>query len=171
MDITAPPWWPAGQITLMIMVFPVDFEVEIPARGTETIRVENMTPEHSVQDAWAQLRIDHPEVFAEAVFNHRGKVHPGLTMEAGILRKAVIVTVTFQILNKRVITYPSQQIWNIWSQEEVLDHFFTHDKRILPIECYETKEARQYQDHTRIDYILKSRDVVDTRGNNRGVDG
>jgi hypothetical protein len=104
-------------------------------------------------------------------FNFTGKVNPGLVIEAEIKRKKVIETVSFQVIDRREIRYEHREIWNVWTPEEVWEHFFTNDSRISPFECYDVSDQRPWHPHMLVSFILRNSDVVDTTENQGGSAG
>jgi hypothetical protein len=94
-------------------------------------------------------------------------------VQVEIKREHVTVAGTFQIIEGRKITYYPKLIWNMWTQDEIWDHFFREDKRLPPFECYqEWEEPRPYAQNIRPEFLLKdTSDALDTLGHDGGVDG
>jgi hypothetical protein len=131
-----------------------------------------MTAKHNAGEAWKLLRHDNPGVYQEAIFNYRGLLAPGITIQAQIIRRNVEVTVMFEVLEKRPIRYEHMTLPNMWSMEDVQTEFLAHDTGLLPFECYQEKESGPYQEHTLIEFIRKeSLEAPDTLGSDGGVDG
>jgi hypothetical protein len=110
-------------------------------------------------------------MYKDMTFTFTGNVRPGLVVEAEIKRKNVIETVTFQVTNRREIRYEHREIWNVWTTEEIWEHFFTNDSRILPFDCYDVEDKRPWHPHASIDFVLRDSDVVDTTENQGGAAG
>jgi hypothetical protein len=124
------------------VVLSVEFVVEAPTRGTVSLEADNMTAARTVEKAWGVLRLQTPGMHEHAAFNHKGFVQPGLTVQAEVRREQVQLTVVFDVIKRREISYENQVIWNMWTSENICNHFFTFDKRLLPIECYEGEDKR-----------------------------
>jgi hypothetical protein len=97
-----------------------------------------------MEKAWEMLQLQNPGIYKKATFNHRGFVQPGLTVRAEAKREQVQLTVIFEIIHRMEIRYENQIFWNMWTNEEVCDHFFAFDKRLLPIERYEVQDQRPW---------------------------
>jgi hypothetical protein len=49
------------------------------------------------------LFIYHQHLYEHAIFNYRGRLHPGLTIKAEVRREEVSVTVQFEVRDKGII--------------------------------------------------------------------
>jgi hypothetical protein len=76
LEVTKSEKWPAGQIVAIPHTFAVAWQVENPAIGFDAIVEEKIRPLISVQEAWGQLRHEHPRLFTNASINCRGKHNP-----------------------------------------------------------------------------------------------
>jgi hypothetical protein len=170
-DISQLHIWPAWRIELSALLFPITFRVDGPIWEWKDCQLENVTRESSVKQAWQFLCVQHQEIYQYVTFNFTGRVHPGLLVEAEIKRKKVIETLSFQVINIREIRSEHHEIWNVWTTEEVWEHFFTNDSRILPFECYDVEDMRPLHPHTSSNFVLRDSDVVDTAENQGGSAG
>jgi hypothetical protein len=98
-EITKLDRWPAGEIVAIPHTFPVTGQVENPATGFVTIVQEKMTPLITGSEAWQLLHNDHPRLFQEANLNYRGKLKPGQTIQAEIIRREIEAAVQFEEKN------------------------------------------------------------------------
>jgi hypothetical protein len=92
-------------------------------------------------EAWDILHAIQPRLFEEAQLNFRGKLEPGLTIRAEIVRKQVQAAIEFEVIRKGKI--PNMATW-----AEIHAHFAEEDERILPFTCYIDEENRPHMDNT-----------------------
>jgi hypothetical protein len=145
--------WPAGSFRIFPVVFSVEFEVEVPTGRSTTLNSDNMTAGHAVEQAWEMLRMQTVGMYEHATFTYRGYLQPGLKIQAEVRRERVQLTVVFEI------RYGNQAIWNMWTQEDIWNHFFTFDIGLLPIERYEAEDKRPWYPNTVIFFRVKESDV------------
>jgi hypothetical protein len=148
----------------------IGFRVEF-AEEWSTFKSAQVTPEHQIEQLWNILKTENSEIQGDRVLNFNGKVHPGLTVQVEIRGGRVFQTVTFQLINRRELVYESREIWNMWTLEEVWEHFFSRDERILPFECYVAEDRRPWAPYSRIDFVLSDSEVADTTENGSGATG
>jgi hypothetical protein len=132
--------WPAWTFRVVRTRFTVNFEVENPMGGTVSMKLENMTPGKTVAHAWAVLRMQEPRLYEHATLSYMGFLPPGLTIQAGVMREQVRLTVVFEVIRNREIRYENQVVWNMWTSEDIWNRYFSIDKRLLPFECYEVQD-------------------------------
>jgi hypothetical protein len=89
----------------------------------------------------------------------RGYLQPGLKIQAEIRRERVKLTVVFEVIKKREIRYENQAVWNMLTQEDIWNHLFTFDNRVVPVDCYEDGDKRPWYPNTVIFVRLKEADV------------
>jgi hypothetical protein len=170
-DVTGLQKWPAGSFRVFHLASSVEFVVEVPTGGTIALKAENMSTNHTVEHAWEMLRIQAPGMYEHVTFNYRGLLQPGLSIQAEVKREQVQLTVVFEVIRRRESRYENQIIWHMWTNEDIWDHFFAFDKRLLSIECYEVENRRPWYQNMAIHFKFKESDVPDTLGSDGGVDG
>jgi hypothetical protein len=131
-DISKLDRWPCGQIVAVPHTFPVTWKIENPATGFVEVTQEKMTPLISVQSAWKLLHNDVLKLFEKARFNYHGKLCPGQTIQADIVREQADVTVRLEICQKGSISFYYERIQNMVSWSDLHAHCSEIDKRIPP---------------------------------------
>jgi hypothetical protein len=144
LDITKLNRWPLGQIVAVPHTFPVVWKIEDPAAGFVEITQEKMTLLISVQPAWQLLRNDLPRLFERARFNFQGKIQPGQTIQADIVREQVDATNSFEVHRKGSISFMYERIPNMVTRSEIHEHYAKIDKRIPQLTCHIQEEIQRY---------------------------
>jgi hypothetical protein len=112
-DITKLDKWPSGEIVAIPHTFPVTWEIEDPTGGSKTVVQETMRQLINVAEAWKLLYNEYPSLFQDLTFNYRGKLRPGQTIRAEIIRREVEVAVRLQAKNKGTITFSHERVPNL----------------------------------------------------------
>jgi hypothetical protein len=133
---------------------------------------ENMTPLITVQAAWNLLEHDISNLVENPVLDFIGFLKPGLTVNAGIQREDVRVSVSFEVIRDGCITFSHEIIPNIATWREIYGHFSSFDQRICPWENYIDEELRPYYPESPLRFRLNtSMEIPDTTREFSGVSG
>jgi hypothetical protein len=164
-DVTKDERWPAGRIEAIPHTFPVAWRIEKPQDPTGWLEVtqEKMSPMVIATEAWDQLHTLVPRLYEEANLDFRGKLCPGLTISAEIIRKDVRVAVEFEAIRKGKIKFILEVIPNMVTWAEIHAHFSSFDERIPPLDCYIDEENRPYHPETLLEFKpAKGIEIPDT---------
>jgi hypothetical protein len=107
----------------------------------------------------------------EFVLDQKGFTHSGQVITATFEGKRVWQKVYFQVFQRRWIRYEREEIWNLWSPEEVWPRLAVKDERIFPIECYEVEDRRPWESYGVIEFRTKAGEIPDTTENGCGSAG
>jgi hypothetical protein len=125
-----------------------------------------------VQSAWRLLHDDVPRLFEKARFDFHGKLRPGQTIQADIVREDVGVTVSFEVFRKGTISFMYERIPNMVSWTDIHSHYAAIDRRIGPFGCDINEENRPDYPNTLLEFRLDGKvEVPDTLGEDGGVPG
>jgi hypothetical protein len=92
----------------------VSFSVEQISREFRSYEVQNITPNHTVEQVWEYVRTESPELRRnEFQLDQSGPRHSGQLITASIVQKRVWQAVSFQVIHKRWIRYENVEIWNM----------------------------------------------------------
>jgi hypothetical protein len=127
-------------------LYRICFRAEQVSGEFKEIICQNITPGHTVETAWAHLQRENPELRGAFNLDKSGLTHSGLVITAEIQKTRVWQKVYFQVFQKRWIRYEQAEIWNVWTSQEVWNHFAREDERILPFAVYETTRNNRIQD-------------------------
>jgi hypothetical protein len=173
LDITGNAKWPPGTIEAVPVKFLVQWRIEMPQEDSGFLEVtqKEMTPLITATEAWQQLHHIVPRLYEEASLNYIGKLKPGETITASIIRADVQLAITFELYRKARITY-HQIIPNMATWASVHAHYANFDARIPPYSCYIEEENRPYHPETEIVFRLKKgEEPPDTTGGYGGAAG
>jgi hypothetical protein len=87
-----------------------------------------------------------PRLCENANLDFRGKLKPGLVINAEIIRQDVRRTVEFEVIRKGCITYTHENIPNMASWADIHAHFLSFDEGIPPFESYINEDIRAYRE-------------------------
>jgi hypothetical protein len=131
-----------------------------------------MTPLATATEVWEILHTIQPRLFEEAQLNFRGRLRPGLTIKAEVMRKQVEVAVEFEIIRILTVRFIDERIPNMATWAENHAHFAEDDQRIPPFSCSIDEENRPHYDNTLSQFRLADGvDVPDTAGARGGGAG
>jgi hypothetical protein len=117
-------------------------------------------------EAWRILHTQVPGLFKEGTMICRGELRPGQTIQVGVLRKEVRLTVGFEVFGKGMFSFYDQMVPNMSPRSEVHAHYARIDQRIPPYACCVREEVRPYCDQTRTRFHLKKdEETPDPTGN------
>jgi hypothetical protein len=173
-EVTKQDKWPAGRIEAIPVTFPVAWKVEMPQEpdGVLEATQDKMSPMITATEAWDQLHLIVPRLYEEANLDFRGKLKPGLTITAEIIRRNIRCTVEFEAIRKGSISYIHEVIPNMATWAEIHAHYSSFDKRIPPFESYVNEENRPYHDDMRISFrLVKGVEIPDTTQEFGGASG
>jgi hypothetical protein len=131
----------------------------------------NSTPRHTVEAIWNCLQQGNPELRKAYTLDQSGFTHSGQVITATFQGERVWQGVYFQVFQKRWIHYVNQQVWNLWTPEEVWRRYAQSDERILPLELYDVLDKRPWESHGVIEFRTKEGVVPDTTENGCGSAG
>jgi hypothetical protein len=152
--------------------FSVNWKIENPATGFIEAAQEKTSPLISVESAWQLLHNDVPRIFEKATFNFHGKLRPGKTIQADIVREQAEITVSFEVYQNGSISFMFERIFNVASWSEIHAYYSEIDKRIPPLACYIREEKRACYANALLEFRLADGiDVPDTPGEDGGVSG
>jgi hypothetical protein len=166
--------WPPGRIEAIPFKFPVNWNIEMPQEQTGFLEVtkNEMTPLLTGREAWEQSHHIETRLYENASLDYSGKLRPGITITAAIIRVVVKLTVRFEVIRKGRIMYIHECIPNMATWLEIHTHFSSFDKRIPPYSCYIEEENRPYEPDTGILFRLADgEDPPDTTGEHGGTAG
>jgi hypothetical protein len=137
-------------------MFQVTWQVENPQSATGFLEIvqETMTPIVTATEAWEILHTVQPRLFEEANLDFRGKLRPGLTITAEIVRRDVRCAVEFEIIRKGKIKFIHEQIPNMATWAEIRAHFASIDEGIPSFSYYVDEENRPHMNHTLLAFRL-----------------
>jgi hypothetical protein len=104
-DLSKDARWPMGEIVAIPHTFPVTWEIEKPksTTGFDVVVHKGMSPMVTALEARGILHTTQPGLFEEASLNFRGKLKPGPTIRAEVIRREVILGVEFEVIrNDRI---------------------------------------------------------------------
>jgi hypothetical protein len=173
LDISKHDKRPPGTIEAIPVKFPVQWRIEMPQQDSGYLEVvqKEMTPLITATEAWQQLHHTASRLYEDASLDYVGKLKPGTTITASIIRADVQLAVRFELFEKASITH-RQVIPNMETWENKHAHFASYDRRILPYSCYVEEENRPYYPETIIVCRLKDgEDPPDTTKEQGGAAG
>jgi hypothetical protein len=126
-EITKQDKWPAGKIEAFPVTFPVTSRIGMPQEPDGFLEKvqEKMSPMITATEAWQKLHMEIPRLYEEANLNFRGKLKPGLTITAEIVRQNIRCAVEFEVIRKRTISFVHEVIPNMASWAEIHAHYST----------------------------------------------
>jgi hypothetical protein len=129
----------------------------MPQEPTGFIEVaqDGMTPLVAAREAWDQLHHIAPRLYENMSLDFSGKLRPGTTITASIIRVVVKLSVTFEVIRKGRITYVLEHIPNMATWAEIHAHFLSFGQRIPPYSCHIEEENRPYDPDTGSFFRLK----------------
>jgi hypothetical protein len=173
LDITKNDQWPPGVIDAIPVKFPVHWRIEMPQEESGYLEVvqKEMTPMYTAIEAWQLLHNSVSRLYEEASLDYVGKLKPGVTITASIIRADVPLAITFELYKKATITY-RQGVPNMETWANVHAHYASFDTRIPPYSGYIEEEIRPHYPETEIIFRLKKgEEPPDTTGNYGGATG
>jgi hypothetical protein len=87
-------------------------------------------------------------------------VQPNLIASAEVLRENVTVTISFEVKDNGWIEYPNNGISNMFTRQEIYDHYFAIDPRIPPLGEYIEEDTRPYRTGVPNCFYLKAHSPV-----------
>jgi hypothetical protein len=112
-EISKDDMWPAGHIEAVPTRFPVNWRIESPQSpgGIFEYKQEGLTPLLTVQAAWTILRQSVSNLAEEPLFDYRGFLQPGCTINVEIPRQFVQVSVSFEVIRDGCIKSFLNVVW------------------------------------------------------------